>query len=97
LLILSAVLLANYKHQKYEGKIDLLLTDVIMPEMNGQELAEIFEAIRPGTKVIYMSGYTDNEIARQGVFEPGVTLILKPVTANKLMRKIAKTLDAAHV
>jgi CheY-like chemotaxis protein len=80
---------------EYTGKIDILLTDVIMPKMSGRELAESFMVIKPDTKIIYMSGYTDNEIARHGVLEDGVILIQKPITAGKLMSKISECIDAA--
>jgi PAS domain S-box-containing protein len=68
----------------FDGRIDILLTDVIMPGMNGKELAEAITARRPETRVIYMSGYTDNAIAHHGVLDPGVVLIEKPITADKL-------------
>lgn len=68
----------------FAGRIDILLTDVIMPGMNGKELAEAITARRPETRIIYMSGYTDNAIAHHGVLDPGVVLIEKPITADKL-------------
>ncbi|MFA6498412.1 MAG: ATP-binding protein [Desulfurivibrionaceae bacterium] len=68
----------------FAGRIDILLTDVIMPGMNGKELAEAITARRPGTRVIYMSGYTDSAIAHHGVLASGVVLIEKPITADKL-------------
>lgn len=68
----------------FAGRIDILLTDVIMPGMNGKELAEAIAARRPETRIIYMSGYTDNAIAHHGVLDPGVVLIEKPITADKL-------------
>ncbi|MFH1021442.1 MAG: ATP-binding protein, partial [Pseudomonadota bacterium] len=61
----------------FAGRIDILLTDVIMPGMNGKELAEAIAARRPETRIIYMSGYTDNAIAHHGVLDPGVVLIEK--------------------
>ena len=69
-------------------QIDLLLTDVIMPGMNGPELAKRAEAERPGIKVLYMSGYVDKGIVREGVLEPGLAFLQKPFTAEKLSRKI---------
>jgi CheY-like chemotaxis protein len=67
------------------GRIDILLTDVIMPGMNGRELAARITAKRPETRIIYMSGYTDNAIAHHGVLDPEVVLIEKPITADKLI------------
>lgn len=68
----------------FAGRIDILITDVIMPGMNGRELAEAITARRPEIRVIYMSGYTDNAIAHHGVLDPGIVLIEKPITASKL-------------
>ncbi len=75
----------------FAGRIDILLTDVIMPGMNGRELAEAITARRPETRVIYMSGYTDNAIAHHGVLDPGVVLIEKPITADKLTAVLGAT------
>ncbi len=73
--------------------IDLVLTDVVMPQMNGpQAVAQILEA-RPGARVLYMSGYTDDAIARHGVLEPGVALIAKPFSAAAVLSKIREVLD----
>lgn len=69
----------------FAGRIDILLTDVIMPGMNGRELAEAITKQRPETRIIYMSGYTDNAIAHHGVLDPGVILIEKPITSDKLL------------
>ncbi|MBI5556924.1 MAG: response regulator [Deltaproteobacteria bacterium] len=69
----------------FTGKIDILLTDVIMPGMNGRELAERITASRAEIRVIYMSGYTDNAIARHGVLDRDVVLIEKPITQAKLI------------
>jgi CheY-like chemotaxis protein len=75
----------------FSERIDILLTDVIMPGMNGKELAEAITARRPETRVIYMSGYTDNAIAHHGVLDPGVVLIEKPITADKLTAVLKAT------
>jgi signal transduction histidine kinase/HAMP domain-containing protein len=74
--------------------IDLLLTDVIMPGMNGRELFEKVQAIRPNMKVLFMSGYTDNVIAHQGVLEPGILFINKPLVPSLLTKKIREILDS---
>ncbi len=77
----------------FAGNIDLLLTDVIMPGMNGKELAEVFRSMHPGAKVIFMSGYTAEMIDRHGTFPPGFTLVQKPLIMKKLADKLRETLD----
>ncbi len=71
-----------------ETPVDLLLTDVVMPEMSGKELGNRISAIRPGIKVLFMSGYTSDVIAHRGVLEKGVHFIQKPFRVNDLARKI---------
>jgi CheY-like chemotaxis protein len=75
-----------------EQGIDLILTDVIMPEMNGRDLAEKVRALRPGIKVLYMSGYSGEIIARQGALEEGVRLLQKPFSEKALARAIREAL-----
>lgn len=77
---------------EHPGKIDLLLTDVIMKGMNGKELATQLQALRPETRVIFMSGYTDDLIAPHGILEPGVNFLQKPITFAVLMRKFEEVL-----
>lgn len=79
--------------KKYEDKIHLLLTDVVMPKISGRELAEQLLLIRPQMKVLYMSGYTDDDIVSHGVLDEGVNLIQKPYTINDLTRKVRELLD----
>ena len=77
----------------YNGAIDLLLTDVIMPEMNGRDLAEKIIKLYPDIKVLYMSGYTANSIAHHGVLNDDVEFLAKPFTPRNLAEKIRQTLD----
>jgi len=81
--------------QQDSRSIDLLLTDVIMPGLGGHALAGRMEALRPGLKVLYMSGYTDSSIAQHGVLEAGISLLHKPFTEEELVRKIREVLDAS--
>jgi len=74
--------------------IHLLLTDVVMPGMQGNQLAEILRAKRPGIKVLFMSGYTPDALAIQGLLEPGVALVHKPLRPATLVRHIRQVLDS---
>ena len=77
----------------YGGTFDLLLTDVVMPGMNGRVLAEQLLPRQPGMRVLYMSGYTDSFIAGHGVLEQGTHLLHKPFTDEVLIRKVREVLD----
>ena len=76
----------------HKGPIDLLLTDVVMPGLDGKKLADKLCARRPGVKVIFMSGYTDDAIAHHGILDSGVVLIQKPLTPGSLAHKIREVL-----
>ena len=75
--------------------VDLVLTDIVMPEMSGRELVEALHTGRPALRVLYMSGYTDDEIVRRGLNDPGMSFIQKPFTAENLAMQVRKVLDAA--
>src|SRR5271170_7566953 len=77
----------------HEGTIHLLLTDVIMPGMNGRELAQRISEIRPNVKILYMSGYTENVIGRNGTLDAGVRLLQKPFSLHNLKNKVREVLD----
>lgn len=79
---------------RHGKKFDLLLTDVVMPGMNGRVLGEQLLARQPGLKVLYMSGYTDSFIAGHGVLDPGIHLLHKPFTEEVLIRKVREVLDS---
>jgi PAS domain S-box-containing protein len=79
--------------EKHLNEIHLVLTDVVMPEMNGRVLLEKLQSIRPGLKCLYMSGYTANVVAHQGVLDSGVQLIQKPFSAKALAEKVREILD----
>jgi len=77
----------------HSGDIHLLLIDVVLPGMNGRDLAERIDAIKPGLKHLYMSGYTTNVIAHRGVLEEGVYFIKKPFTMQDLVAKVREVID----
>jgi PAS domain S-box-containing protein len=78
------------------GAIDLMLTDVVMPGMNGRELAEQAQGILPDLKILYMSGYTDDTIVHYGVLDKEISFLQKPFTPEGLARKIKKVLNHGH-
>jgi two-component system, cell cycle sensor histidine kinase and response regulator CckA len=80
--------------EKYPRTVHLLLTDVVMPRMNGRELAERLLLVRPDMKVLYVSGYAENIIVKNGVVDSAITLLQKPITPQILLRKVREVLDA---
>ena len=77
---------------EHAGKIHLLMTDVVMPEMNGRVLAQKLRALYPDLKVLYMSGYTANVIAHHGVLDAGVHFIQKPFSMKSLAARVREAL-----
>ena len=84
---------AVQKAWSFEGPIHLLLTDTIMPKMNGKELADEIMKTRPQTKVVFVSGYPREVLSQQGILESGIHLIQKPFELEDLVRQIRKVLD----
>jgi len=79
--------------EKHTGDIHLVLTDIIMPGTSGRELARRIAARRPRTRILFMSGYTDNVLAEGGVLEAGLSFLQKPFTPGALVRKVREVLD----
>lgn len=75
-------------------KIDLLLTDMVMPKIDGNTLADAIRRMRPEIKVLFISGYTDNALLQRGWAAPGFDLLQKPFSPHSLARKVRNVLDA---
>jgi CheY-like chemotaxis protein len=76
----------------YSGNISLLLTDVVMPNMSGREVADQLLSTRPGLKVLYLSGYTDSTVVHHGVLETGLDFLAKPFSRDVLASKVREIL-----
>jgi CheY-like chemotaxis protein len=81
--------------ETHTGPIPLVITDIVMPEMNGRALADKLTAIRPSLRVLYMSGYTDDVILRYGTMDSGQGFLQKPFTKKDLVTKVRELLDAS--
>ena len=79
---------------RHGSRIHLMVTDVVMPQMSGRELAQHLAGTRPDMRVLFMSGYTDNAIVRHGVLEAGTAFLSKPFTPDALAAKVREVLDA---
>ena len=77
----------------HAGAIDLVLTDVIMPNMSGRQMTDALRLGRPSIRVLFMSGYTDDAISHHGILEPGTHFLEKPFTADGLLRKVREVLE----
>jgi CheY-like chemotaxis protein len=82
--------------ERERERIDLVLTDVVMPHLSGRVLAERLEKLQPGIKVLFMSGYSDDITSHHGVLAEGVKLIQKPFTAEQLATKVREVLGSAE-
>lgn len=75
------------------GEIHLVLTDVVMPEMSGRIFADRLKDVRPGIKVLYMSGYTDDAIVHHGILDAGTHFVEKPIVRAELLWMVRQVLD----
>jgi DNA-binding NtrC family response regulator len=80
--------------QKHVGKIHLVVTDVVMPEMGGRALVSQLKVTRPGIKALFVSGYTDNAIVHHGILDSDVNFLQKPFTVGSLLNKVREVLDS---
>jgi len=80
--------------ERHEAPVALIITDIVMPGMSGPTLAKEYERIRPGTRVLYMSGYTDDVVVRHGALQEGMHFLGKPFTAAEVIRKVREVIDS---
>ncbi len=83
--------------KNYPGPVHLLITDVVMPEMNGKDLSDRLAEVKPGLKSIFMSGYTADVIADQGVLDEGIDFLQKPFSVQTLLQKVREVLDRGQM
>ena len=77
----------------HPGEVHLVITDIIMPGMTGRQLAEEMERIRPGTRILFMSGYTRSEIGKEGLLDEGLYFLQKPFTPDTLAERVRAVLS----
>jgi DNA-binding NarL/FixJ family response regulator len=82
---------------RYPGTIDAVVTELVMPELTGREVYHAIAAWRPGLRVLYMSAYTDDDIFRRGLADPGAAVLQEPFTAASLARAVRAVLDDGEV
>ncbi|MGB7624132.1 MAG: response regulator, partial [Terriglobia bacterium] len=83
--------------ERQMDSIQLVITDLVMPKMNGRELAERITSLRPETRVLFVSGYTPEAVARRGILEPETLFLQKPFTPYSLAHKVREVMDTQHV
>ena len=81
---------------EHAGRLDLLVTDVVMPEMNGRDLNQMLRKLHPEMKTLYMSGYTADVISQRGAIEEGASFIQKPFSTTSIASRVRQILDAAE-
>ena len=91
---LASLVDAVVQAEAHAGPLHLLLTDVVMPGLGGRAVADRVSELRPGIKVIYMSGYVDDAVVRVGVLLEGVNFLQKPFTLDGLTSKVREVLDS---
>jgi DNA-binding NtrC family response regulator len=84
-------------HLQTDGQVDLLLTDIVMPETNGRQLAEQAVRLKPSLPVLYMTGFTRNAVVHNGMLDPGVNFLPKPFTIDQLASKVREAIQGAKV
>jgi CheY-like chemotaxis protein len=78
---------------EHQATIDLLVTDIVMPEMSGRRLAENLRSLHPAARVLFMSGFTEADVVQQGLLEPGAAFVEKPFSPANLVARVREALD----
>jgi len=80
-------------HEKYRGAVHVLLTDVVLPGKSGREIAKAIEALRPGIRIVFMSGYAEDPLFQQSIEKTGADFLAKPFTPSQLLTKVRHALE----